>query len=109
PGPSSMWFDANGDRLEAPCFPGFDTLRTLRRILQTGHDYSWFVLNESIIAKEFALSGSEQTPDITSKDLKLVLRGRAGSGAPEPVEAFKQHGVDFVVRSNLRDLVDGMN
>ena len=109
PGPSSMWLDANGERLEAPFFPGCDTLGTLRRILATGHDYSWFILNESIIGKEFALSGSEQNPDVTGKDLKLTARSRIGRGAPGPVEAFKQHGVDFVVRDNLPDLVAGMN
>jgi predicted oxidoreductase len=109
PGPSSMWLDANGKRLEAPNFPGFDTLRTLKEILSTGHDYSWFVLTQSIIEKEFALSGSEQNPDITGKDPQLMLRSRLASGAPAPVEAFKQHGVDFVVRDELRDLVEGMN
>ena len=109
PGPSSLWFDANGDRMEAPNFPGFDTLRTLQRILSTGHDYSWFILNETIIAKEFALSGSEQNPDVTGKDLKLLARSRLSKAAPGPIEAFKQHGVDFVVRHDLRSLVAGMN
>ncbi|MEO6885843.1 MAG: FAD-binding dehydrogenase [Jatrophihabitantaceae bacterium] len=109
PGPSSMWLDANGRRLPAPYFPGYDTLGTLREILSAGQDYSWFILTQSIIEKEFALSGSEQNPDITGKDVKLLLKTRVSSGAPAPVEAFKQHGVDFVVRDNLRDLVDGMN
>ncbi|MEV6278735.1 FAD-binding dehydrogenase [Nocardia sp. NPDC051832] len=109
PGPSSMWFDAHGKRLPAPCFPGFDTNATMREILATGEDYSWFVLTQSIIEKEFALSGSEQNPDITGKDLKLTLKSRVAKGAPGPVEAFKQHGADFVVADNLRDLVDGMN
>lgn len=108
PGPSAMWFDACGERLEAPNFPGFDTLRTLQRILSTGHDYSWFILTGSIIEKEFALSGSEQNPDLTGKDLKLTAR-RIAPGAPGPVEAFKRRGVDFVVRDDLRDLVEGMN
>ena len=109
PGPSSMWFDATGKRLPSPNFPGFDTNGTMKAILATGHDYSWFVLTQSIIEKEFALSGSEQNPDITGKDLKLTLTGRLGKGAPGPVEAFKEHGVDFVVSDNLQDLVAGMN
>jgi predicted oxidoreductase len=109
PGPSSLWLDAIGRRLDPPNFPGFDTLRTLRAILVTGYDYSWFVLTQTIIEKEFALSGSEQNPDITGKDLKLLLRERISGGATAPVEAFKQHGSDFVVSSTLRDLVDGMN
>ncbi|GAB2646140.1 FAD-binding dehydrogenase [Prescottella soli] len=108
PGPSSLWLDATGKRLPVPLFPGFDTLATLKHILGTGHDHTWFVLTQSIIEKEFALSGSEQNPDLTGKDMKLLL-GRVKKGAPGPVEAFKQHGVDFVVRDNLRDLVDGMN
>ncbi|GAB5505463.1 MAG: FAD-binding dehydrogenase [Rhizobiaceae bacterium] len=109
PGPSSMWFDALGERLEAPCMPGFDTMSTLKRILSTGHEYSWFVLTQKIIKKEFALSGSEQNPDFTSKKWAEVLKSRRGSGAPPPVEAFKEKGEDFVVRDNLRDLVAGMN
>ncbi|MGW0176068.1 FAD-binding dehydrogenase [Rhodococcus sp. NPDC003322] len=108
PGPSSLWLDATGQRLPVPLFPGFDTLATLKHILGTGHDHTWFVLTQSIIEKEFALSGSEQNPDMTGKDLKLLL-GRVKKGATGPVEAFKQHGEDFVVRDNLRDLVDGMN
>jgi predicted oxidoreductase len=109
PGPSSMWFDALGERLEAPCLPGFDTMATLKRILSTGHEHSWFVLTQKIIKKEFALSGSEQNPDFTSGKWSAVLKSRRGAGAPPPVEAFKEKGEDFVVASNLRDLVAGMN
>ena len=109
PGPSSMWFDAEGNRLPAPCLPGFDTLSTLKHIQGTGYDYSWFVLTQKIIEKEFALSGSEQNPDFTSGKWSQVLKSRLGKGATAPVEAFKQHGEDFIVCDNLRDLVSGMN
>jgi hypothetical protein len=108
PGPSSLWLDATGKRLPAPYYPGFDTLGTLRHLRGTGHDYSWFVLTQKIIEKEFALSGSEQNPDLTGKDIPLLLR-RVRPGAPGPVEAFKQHGADFVVANSLPELVDGMN
>ncbi|HEY5833757.1 FAD-binding dehydrogenase [Streptomyces sp.] len=108
PGPSSLWLDATGRRLPAPLFPGHDTLGTLRHIVGTGYDHTWFVLTGSIVAKEFALSGSEQNPDLTGKDLKLVL-SRARKGAPGPVRAFLDHGADFVVRPTLRELVAGMN
>ncbi|MCU4651245.1 FAD-binding dehydrogenase [Roseibacterium sp. SDUM158016] len=109
PGPSSMWFDAHGTRMESPCFPGFDTLATLKRILATGHGHSWFVLTQSIIEKEFALSGSEQNPDLTSGKWSSVLRERLGKGATAAVEAFKENGEDFVVADDLRSLVAGMN
>jgi len=108
PGPSSLWLDATGSRLPAPYFPGFDTLGTLRHLLSIGYDYSWFVLTQKVLEKEFALSGSEQNPDLTGKDVRLLLQ-RIRSGAPGPVEAFKQHGEDFVVAANLRDLAAGMN
>src|SRR5690625_730060 len=78
PGPSSMWFDAEGNRFPAPNYPGFDTNRTMAAILRTGYDYSWFVLNESIIRKEFALSGSEQNPDLTEKDIRITLDREIG-------------------------------
>ncbi len=108
PGPSSLWFDARGRRFPAPVFPGFDTLGTLEAIMATGYDHSWFVLTQKIIEKEFALSGSEQNPDITGKDLRLTL-GRVRPGAAPPVEAFKRHGEDFVVADTLEELVAGMN
>ncbi|MFF3326050.1 FAD-binding dehydrogenase [Streptomyces sp. NPDC002889] len=108
PGPSSLWLDATGQRLPVPLFPGHDTLATLKHIVRTGHDHTWFVLTRSIVEKEFALSGSEQNPDITGKDLRLVL-SRGKKGAPGPVQAFLDHGEDFVVRPTLQELVDGMN
>ncbi|HEX7740642.1 MAG TPA: FAD-binding dehydrogenase, partial [Marmoricola sp.] len=109
PGPSSMWFDATGQRMPAPCFPGFDSLGTLRHIGHSGYDYTWFVLNQAIIEKEFALSGSEQNPDITGKDRKVLVKSRLAKGAPGPVQAFVDHGEDFVVADNIADLVTKMN
>jgi predicted oxidoreductase len=109
PGPSSLWFDALGQRLEPPFMPGFDTLGTLKRILSTGKDYSWFILTHDIIRKEFALSGSEQNADLTSKSWLAVLKSRRGKGAPPPVRAFMEKGADFLVRNNLNDLVAAMN
>jgi uncharacterized protein len=109
PGPSSLWLDATGDRLPVPLFPGFDTLGTLEHIVRTGHEHTWFVLTQKIIEREFALSGSEQNPDITEKSMRKVVETRVASGAPAPVEAFKEHGADFVVERDLRALVEGMN
>ncbi|WP_432762614.1 FAD-binding dehydrogenase [Neorhizobium vignae] len=109
PGPSSLWFDATGKRLPAPFFPGYDTLGTLQHLMATGYDYSWFVLNQSIIRKEFALSGSEQNPDLTGRDWKLTAKRAIGRKATGPVEAFKEHGEDFVIAESLGDLVAGMN
>ncbi|EUB96153.1 fumarate reductase/succinate dehydrogenase flavoprotein domain protein [Rhizobium sp. CF080] len=109
PGPSSLWFDATGRRLPAPFYPGYDTLGTLQHIMATGYDYSWFVLNQSIIRKEFALSGSEQNPDLTGRDWKLTAKRAIGKKATGPVEDFKEHGEDFVIADSLAELVAGMN
>jgi len=109
PGPSSMWFDATGTRLPAPLFPGSDTLGQLQYIMATGHDYSWFILTQSIIKKEFALSGSEQNPDLTGKSWRMTIKRATNEGAPAPVEAFKENDADFIVRDNLADLVAAMN
>ncbi len=108
PGPSSLWLDARGNRLPVPLFPGFDTLGTLAHIMKTGYDYTWFVLTQKIIKREFALSGSEQNPDLTNKQILGVI-GRATSSVPGPVAAFMKHGADFVVERTLPDLVRGMN
>ena len=109
PGPSSLWLDATGRRLPVPLFPGFDTLGTLEHITRTGHDHTWFVLTQKIIEREFALSGSEQNPDITGRSVGKLLGSRVAKGAPAPVEAFKRHGADFVVERDLHALVEGMN
>ena len=107
--PSPMWFDANGARLEAPFFPSYDSLGTLRRVLSTGKEYSWFVLTAKMAAKEFVLSGSEQNLDFTGKDWRAVLKNRRGGKAPPSVRAFLDRGEDFITRDNLRDLVSAMN
>ncbi|MGW3340280.1 FAD-binding dehydrogenase [Streptomyces sp. NPDC001009] len=114
PGPSSIWLDARGRRLPDPCLPGYDTLSTLRHLRTTEDiaefDHSWFVLTRKIVEKEFALSGSEQNPDITAKDRKAVLRDRVlGKGAPAPVQAFLDKGEDFVTADTLEELVGRMN
>jgi uncharacterized protein len=108
PGPSSLWLDATGKRLPVPLYPGFDTLGTLEYIASTGHDYTWFILNARIIAKEFGLSGQEQNPDLTGRSVRAVLaRGR--DGGPAPVRAFVDKGADFVTGNSLRELVTAMN
>lgn len=108
PGPSSLWLDARGQRFPAPNFPGFDTLGTLETIQKSGYDYSWFILTQKIIEKEFALSGSEQNPDLTGKSIRKVL-SRALPGAMAPVQSFMDKGEDFVVAPTLAELVAGMN
>lgn len=108
PGPSSLWLDARGNRLPVPLYPGFDTLGTLAHIMKTGYEHTWFILTERIIEKEFALSGSEQNPDLTGKSVRGVL-GRAASGTPVPVKAFMERGVDFIVERDLKRLVERMN
>ena len=111
PGPSSMWFDAKGNRFAPPALPGFDTNGTFKAIMNSGYDYSWFILTQKIIKKEFALSGSEQNPDFTSAKWNEVIKQRVLSGkrATGPVEAFKEFGEDFIVADTLAELVTGMN
>jgi predicted oxidoreductase len=109
PGPSSLWLDATGKRLAPPNFPGFDTLGTLATIKATGHDHSWFVLTRSIVEKEFALSGSEQNPDIAGQSVRELVKARLAKGAPGPVQAFVDHGADFVTASDVGELVERMN
>ena len=109
PGPSPMWFDATGERLPGPLYPGYDTLGTLAHIQKTGHDYTWFVLTRQMIEKEFALSGSEQNPDTTSGSWKAVLKERLASGPPSPVQAFMDNGKDFIVERDFGELVRRMN
>ncbi|WP_439661502.1 FAD-binding dehydrogenase [Lentzea sp. HUAS TT2] len=108
PGPSPLWLDAEGKRLPIPLFPGFDALGSLQHITSHGHEHSWFVLNKRIIGKEFALSGSEQNPDLTGKDTKAVLK-RALPGAVAPVEAFAQKSKEFIQAGTVADLARGMN
>ena len=109
PGPSSLWLDAAGRRLPGPLYPGFDTLGTLEHLRRTGYDHSWFILTRKIIAREFALSGSEQNPDLTNKDRRAMVTSRFGGAVPGPVQAFLDHGEDFVTAAALPELVSRMN
>jgi predicted oxidoreductase len=109
PGPSSLWLDATGRRLPGPLYPGFDTLGTLEYLRGTGYDHSWFILTRKIIAREFALSGSEQNPDLTGRDRRAMVTSRLGGRVPGPVQAFIDRGADFVTGRSLAGLVDGMN
>lgn len=108
PGPSSVWLDATGKRLPVPLFPGFDSLGTLEHIMTTGYDHTWFILTQRIIEKEFALSGSEQNPDLTGKSVRELIKQRLGKGATAPVEAFKEQGEDFIVADTLDEIIAGM-
>ncbi|MBW4716358.1 FAD-binding dehydrogenase [Saccharothrix obliqua] len=108
PGPSSLWLDATGQRLPIPLFPGFDAIGALEHIVRGGHGHSWFVLNRRIIGKEFALSGSEQNPDLTNKDVKQLLR-RALPGAVAPVEEFARRSPEFIAARDVGELAAGMN
>ena len=108
PGPSSLWLDATGKRLPVPLFPGFDTLGTLAHLRATGHDHSWFVTSRQIVEKEFALSGSEQNPDLTGKDVGLLLKSRLAKGPTGPVQAFLDEGEDFIVETDLESLLEQM-
>lgn len=108
PGPSSLWLDATGARLPVPLYPGFDTLGTLAHLRRTGHDHSWFVTSQQIVEKEFALSGSEQNPDLTDKDVPLLVRSRLAKGPTDPVQAFLDKGEDFIVDTDLGRLISRM-
>jgi len=105
----SLWLDAAGRRLPGPLYPGFDTLGTLGHLRRTGYDHSWFILTRKIIAREFALSGSEQNPDLTNKDRRAMVTSRFGGAVPGPVQAFLDHGEDFVTAAALPELVSRMN
>jgi predicted oxidoreductase len=109
PGPSSMWLDAEGNRLPAPLLPGYDTLGTLEHLRATGHDHSWFVTNRSVAGKEFALSGSEQNEDLTGKDVAGVLRKRSLADVTPSMQAFLDKGADFVLADTVEELVAKMN
>jgi len=113
PGPSPLWLDALGRRLPFPALPGYDTVATLKYLRTTPdiaeHDHSWFIVTRDILAKEFALSGSEQNRDITDRKRLKVFRSRLSSQPPLEVEAFRQHGADFVTADTLEELVAEMN
>lgn len=113
PGPSPLWLDALGRRLPFPALPGYDTVATLKYLRTTPdiaeHDHSWFIVTRDIMAKEFALSGSEQNRDITDRKKLAVFKSRLSSQPPAEVEAFRQKGEDFVTADTLEELVAKMN
>lgn len=107
-GPSSLWLDARGRRLPAPLWLGYDTLATLKHLRQSGFDYSWVLTNRAVAGKEFALSGSEQNPDLTGRSIPAVLR-RARTEVGPALQNFLDHGVDFLQADDIATLVAKMN
>lgn len=107
-GPSPLWLDARGRRLPVPLFPGADSLGALNHIAATGYPHSWFLLNRTILDKEFALSGSEQNPDLTGKDVPLLAR-RVLPGSTGPVQRFLDEGIDFLQDPRPSGLARKMN
>ncbi len=108
PGPSSLWLDADGERLPPPLFPGFDSLGALRHVTGRGDDHSWFVLDRTILGAELALSGSEQNPDLTGRSVPQLLQ-RVLPGAVGPVEEFASRSPEFVTADTPAGLAAGMN
>jgi predicted oxidoreductase len=91
-----------------PLFPGFDALGALRHVINSGYDYSWFVLDQATVSAEIALSGSEQNGDLTGRNLRL-LAGRVRPGPTPEVRAFQEVGVDFVSAGSVPELAAQMN
>ena len=107
-GPSPLWLDAEGRRLPVPLFPGFDALGAVEHIVKAGHRHSWFLLNERILATEFALSGSEQNPDLTGRDIPELLK-RVLARADTQLDRFARECPDFVRARTVPELVAKMN
>ena len=82
-------------------------METLRYLRSTGFDWSWFILDLPTLKKEFALSGSEQNPDLTGKSWLGVVRNRL-LGPAAPVRAFLERGKDFLVAQDLSELMRKM-
>jgi uncharacterized protein len=107
-GPSPLWLDARGRRLPAPLFPGFDALGAVEHVARAGDSRSWLLLNQRILETEFALSGSEQNPDLTGRDVRELAK-RALPGAETHVARFARECPDFVRARTLPELVERMN
>jgi len=107
-GPSPLWLDATGRRLPVPLIPGADALGALEHVVKSGHAHSWFVLNERILASEFALSGSEQNLDFTERRAREVIR-RALPGGVTQVQQFSQRSPDFLRARTVPELAAAMN
>ena len=72
PGPSSLWLDATGNGCRYRCSPASTPSARSRTSGRPATSTRWFVATHKIVEKEFALSGSEQNPDLTGKDLRLL-------------------------------------
>ncbi|MET9290972.1 FAD-binding protein [Streptomyces sp. NPDC003077] len=106
--PSPLRLDPTGRRLPPPLFPSHANLQTLGHLGRAGHAHSWVVMTCSMADKEFALSGSDQNPDLTCKNPALMAlqahRTEAGS-----VRASIEHSEDVVTGNRLPALVAAMN
>jgi predicted oxidoreductase len=104
PGPSALWLDGRGERLPANIKPGSDALGGLIATRANGQDTSWFIVSRIIAETELTLAGQDQNPHLQAKTAKVEPR----NGIPAAIQAFLDHGEDFVVADTLDDLVAGM-
>ena len=108
PGPSSLWFDAHGDRLPAPALP---RLRHPRHARPPAAHRLRPLLVHPQPRRSSARSSRCRAPSRTPTSPGSRSRTcSAGPGRmPAPVRAFLDHGADFVIADTLRELVAKMN
>ena len=91
------------------CIPGFDTLGTLEYIAQTGPRLHLVRAQRPDHRQgvRAVRAGAEPRSDRAQRAPGAARR--VAPGAPAPVQAFVDKGVDFVSANSLRDLVSAMN
>ena len=103
PGPSSMWFDATGQRLRGAELP---RLRQPRHAASRSSAPATTTRGSCSPSRSSRRSSRSRAPSRTptspARTSGSWLKSRLAKGAPGPVEAFKEHGEDFVVADTLR-------
>ena len=91
------------------CSPASTPSARSRTSGTTGYEHTWFIATHKIVEKEFALSGSEQNPDLTGKDMKLLLNRVQGRRRRPRCRRSSTAARTSSSPTTLPELVAGMN
>jgi len=105
---SGLWLDNKGRRIgPEPLMDYYDTTFAVKKILDLGLPYTWFVMNRKIAVRELALSGAEHNDFMRDKSIIALLR-MVLFGNPKLVDRMVRESEDFITAGSLPELAKKM-
>lgn len=109
PPKSALWVNAYGKRIgPVPLVTAYDTRYLVEQICKQPGGYSWQILNQKIMERELAVSGSEYMTDFRDKKKLGVIKTLLFGNKPL-TKRLLEESIDIVTAESIRELADKMN